>query len=173
MSCPNVIIPTTKIRWHSSPASPHKVWWQKVWVVQKISNRQTQWLQPSNFVTGNMKLLRWLSHIQVQNSTQINPFRYVPVTQSILSIILLIHVKTIQLHPARINQSNTNICCNNKSPGEIKRREASWTLTKKLTQKRSRAGRWSWARQRVGLLLLQLFPNGRATDIVFVTLSCI
>ena len=49
----------------------------------------------------------------------------------------------------------------------------SWTLTKKLVQKRSRAGRWSWARERVGLLLLQLFPNGGVTDIVFVTLFCI
>ena len=50
----------------------------------------------------------------------------------------------------------------------------SWTLTKKLTQKRSRAGRWRWARERerVGLLLLQ-FTNGGATDIVFVTLFCI
>ena len=28
-------------------------------------------------------------------------------------------------------------------------------------------------RERVGLLLLQLFPNGGATDIVFVTLFCI
>ena len=28
-------------------------------------------------------------------------------------------------------------------------------------------------RERVGLLLLQLFPNGVATDIVFVTLFCI
>ena len=49
----------------------------------------------------------------------------------------------------------------------------SWTLMKKLAQKRSRAGRWCWARERererVGLLLLQLFPNGGATDIVFVT----
>ena len=33
-----------------------------------------------------------------------------------------------------------------QSPGEIKRREVSWTLTKKLAQKRSRAGRWCWAR---------------------------
>ena len=33
-----------------------------------------------------------------------------------------------------------------QSPGEIKRREVSWTLTKKLlAQKRSRAGRWCWA----------------------------
>ena len=32
-----------------------------------------------------------------------------------------------------------------QSPGEIKRREVNWTLTKKLAQKRSRAGRWSWA----------------------------
>ena len=28
-------------------------------------------------------------------------------------------------------------------------------------------------RERVGLLLLQLFPNGGDTDIVFVTLFCI
>ena len=32
-----------------------------------------------------------------------------------------------------------------KSPGMIKRREVSWTLTKMLPQKRSRGGRWSWA----------------------------
>ena len=50
-------------------------------------------------------------------------------------------------------------------------REVSWTLEKKLVQRRSRAGRWYWAmeRERVGLLLLQLFPNSGATDIVFVT----
>ena len=29
----------------------------------------------------------------------------------------------------------------------------------KLAQKRSRVGRWCWARERVGLLLLQLFPT--------------
>ena len=55
-----------------------------------------------------------------------------------------------------------------QSPGEIKRREVSWTLTKKLAQKRSRGERWCLARERVGLRLLQLFPNGGATDIVFV-----
>ena len=60
-----------------------------------------------------------------------------------------------------------------QSPGEIKRREVSWTLRKKLAQKRSRGGRWCWARERHGFLLLQLFPNGGATDIVFVTLFCI
>ena len=56
-------------------------------------------------------------------------------------------------------------------PGEMKRREVSWTLKKKLAQMRSRAGRWCRARERerVGLLLLRLFPNGGATDIVFVT----
>ena len=43
------------------------------------------------------------------------------------------------------------------------------TLKKKLAQKRSRGGRWRWATERVGLLLLQLLPNGGATDIVFVT----
>ena len=32
-----------------------------------------------------------------------------------------------------------------QSPGEIKRREVSWTLTKKLAQKRSRTGRWCGA----------------------------
>ena len=35
-----------------------------------------------------------------------------------------------------------------QSPGEIKTREVSWTLTKKLAQKRPRAGRWCWARER-------------------------
>ena len=35
-------------------------------------------------------------------------------------------------------------------------------------QARSRAGRWSWA-QKVGFLLLQLFLNSSATDIVIVT----
>ena len=74
--------------------------------------------------------------------------------------------------------------------GEIKRREASWTLTKKLD---ASAGPGEIKRRemvldpqvspeeiksrkvelRVGLLLIQLFPNGRATDIVFVTLFCI
>ena len=68
------------------------------------------------------------------------------------------------------------MCAEYESPGEIKRREVSWTLTKKLSQKRSRAtGRIKsdWARERVGLLLLQLFPNCGATDIIFVTLFCI
>ena len=60
-----------------------------------------------------------------------------------------------------------------QSPGEIKRREVSCTLRKKLAQQRSRTGRWCWAGERIGLLLLQLFPNGGATDIVFVTLFCI
>ena len=49
----------------------------------------------------------------------------------------------------------------------------SWTLTEKLAKKRPRARRWCWARERVGLLLLQLFPNSGATVIVFVTLFCI
>ena len=77
----------------------------------------------------------------------------------------------------------------NQSPGEIKRREVSWTLTKKLD---ASAGPGEIKRRevvldpqvspeeiksrevelglRVGLLSLQLFPNGGATDIVFVTL---
>ena len=42
-----------------------------------------------------------------------------------------------------------------------------WNL--QLAQKRSRAGRWSWA-QKVGLLLLRLFLNSNATDIFFLTL---
>ena len=52
----------------------------------------------------------------------------------------------------------------------------SWILKKKLAQKRSRAGRWCGVCvciERVGLLLLQLFPSGGATDIVSVTLFCI
>ena len=74
------------------------------------------------------------------------------------------------------------------SPGEIKRREVSWTATKKLD---AFAGPGEIKRRevvlypqdspeeiksrevelglRVGLLSLQLFPNGGATDIVFVT----
>ena len=58
-----------------------------------------------------------------------------------------------------------------QSPGEIKRREVSWTLTKKLAQKRSRAGRWSWARE-LDFFCFS-FPNGGATYIVFATLFCI
>ena len=74
-----------------------------------------------------------------------------------------------------------------QSPGEIKRREVSWTLTKKLD---ASAGPGEIKRRevldaqvsseeirsrevelglRVGLLSLQLFPNGGATDIVFET----
>ena len=47
----------------------------------------------------------------------------------------------------------------------------SWTLRKKLAQKRSRAGRWSWARERESWTsFASLFPNGGATDIVVVIL---
>ena len=75
-----------------------------------------------------------------------------------------------------------------QSPGEIKRREVSWTLMKKLD---TFAGSCEVKRRqvvldpqvspeeiksrevelglKVGLLMLQLFPNGGATDIVFVT----
>ena len=54
----------------------------------------------------------------------------------------------------------------------MKRKEVSWTLTKKLAQKRSRGGRWCWAGE-LDFFFLQLFSNGGATDIVFVTLFCI
>ena len=78
------------------------------------------------------------------------------------------------------------------SPGEIKRREKNWTLTKKLD---AFAGPGEIKRRevvldhqvspeetksrevelglKVGLLWLQLFPTGGATDTVFVTLFCI
>ena len=77
--------------------------------------------------------------------------------------------------------------------GEIKRREVSWTLTKKLDAftgpgeiKRRGGGEGCWTHKlvqkrsrcrevelglRVGLLSLQLFPTCRTTDIV--TLFCI
>ena len=77
-------------------------------------------------------------------------------------------------------------------PGKIKRWEVSWTLTKKLNafagpgeiktrgmvldrqvspeEIRSREVELGL---KAGLLLLQLFPSGGATDIVFVTLFCI
>ena len=72
---------------------------------------------------------------------------------------------------ARLGLSRIVVLFRTPSPGEIKRREVSRTLTNKLAQKRSRAGRWCWAveRERVGLILLQLFPNGGATELVFVT----
>ena len=73
-------------------------------------------------------------------------------------------------------------------PGDIKRREVSWThkfqATRREVRSRARscgggggAGPTSWLKSRevglglrAGLLLLQLFPNGGAMDIVFVTL---
>ena len=77
-----------------------------------------------------------------------------------------------------------------QSPGKIKRREVSWTLTKKVRlicgsrpdqeelggagpsrepRRDQEQGRWwSWA-QKVGLLLLQLLLNSSATEIVLVT----
>ena len=83
----------------------------------------------------------------------------------------------------------TNTWQHFQSPGEIQRREVSWTLSKKLD---SFAGPGEIKRRevvldpevtpeeiksrevelglRVGLLLLQLFPSSGATDIVFVTL---
>ena len=76
-----------------------------------------------------------------------------------------------------------------QSPGEIKRREVSWTLTKKLdasavpgeTKRREvvldpqvspeeMKSREVKVGLRDGLLSLHLFPSGGATDIVFVTL---
>ena len=59
-----------------------------------------------------------------------------------------------------------------QSPGEIKRRDVSWTVTKKLD---ASAGPGEIKRReaelgsRAGLLSLHLFPNGGATVIVFVT----
>ena len=48
------------------------------------------------------------------------------------------------------------------SPKEIKRREVSWTITRKLAHKRSRAGRWCWARERereLGFFCFSCFPT--------------
>ena len=77
-------------------------------------------------------------------------------------------------------------------PGKIKRRKVSWTLMKKLdifagpgeikrrevvldpeVSPEEIKGREAELGLRVGLVLLQLFRNGGATDIVFVTLFCI
>ena len=47
-----------------------------------------------------------------------------------------------------------------ESPGEIKRREVSWILTKKLAQKRLRAGRWWSAREReLDFFCFSCFPT--------------
>ena len=58
---------------------------------------------------------------------------------------------------------------------EIKRREGSWTLSRRSYSPEEIKGREVVLgyRERVGLLLLQLFLNGGVTDIVFVTLFCI
>ena len=55
-------------------------------------------------------------------------------------------------------------------PGEIRRREV--VLDPQVRPEEIK-GREMELGLRVGLLLLQLFPNGGATDIVFVTLFCI
>ena len=53
---------------------------------------------------------------------------------------------------------------------QARSRGGRWCWTLKRAQQSSRAGRWSCA-QKVRLLLLQLFLNSCATDIVFVTAS--
>ena len=53
----------------------------------------------------------------------------------------------------------------------MKRREVKWTVRKKVAQEIKRREVAPGWRERVGLLLFQLFPNGGATDIV--TLFCI
>ena len=55
-------------------------------------------------------------------------------------------------------------------PGEIKRREV--VLDPQVSPEEIK-NREVELGLRVGLLLLQLFPNGGATEIVFVTLFCI
>ena len=55
-------------------------------------------------------------------------------------------------------------------PGEIKRREVVLDPQVSPEEIKSREVEMD---SRVGLLLLQLFPNGGTTDIVFVTLFCI
>ena len=90
------------------------------------------------------------------------PYPFPPFSPSLINLMVSVDVK-----------HRVYLLCYVQSPGEIKRREVSWTLKKKLAQKRSSAGRWCWARERVGLLLLKLFPNGGTTDIVSVTLFCI
>ena len=105
-----------------------------------------------------------------------------PLSPSLISILASVDVKQ---HVRRRHKKL-------QSPGEIKRREMSWTLMKKLD---AFAGPGEIKRRdvvpdpqvspeeiksrevelglRAGLLLLQLILNGRATDIVFVTLFCI
>ena len=60
------------------------------------------------------------------------------------------------------HESNGVTCA--QSPGEIKRREVSWTHEEASPEEiKSREVALGY-RERVGLLLLQLFPNGGATD---------
>ena len=63
--------------------------------------------------------------------------RSIPTSSLMVSVDVKYHV-----YFTNINNFKHNL---KHSPGEIKRREVSWTLTKKLAQKRSRAGRWCGA----------------------------
>ena len=95
-------------------------------------------------------------------------------------------------HTAHWKRLKCECQVSSQSPGEIKRREVSWTLTKKLDSfaspgeiKRREVvldprvspeeikSREVELGLRVGLLLLQLFLNGGATDIIFVTRFCV
>ena len=88
-------------------------------------------------------------------------------------------------HPRTLCSTSSSVYQLNQGPGEIKRKEVSWTLTKKLD---AFAGPGEIKRRdppvnpgeiknrqvepglRVRLLLLHLFPNCGTADIVFVTL---
>ena len=92
-------------------------------------------------------------------------------------------------HPRTLCSTSSSVYQLNQGPGEIKRKEVSWTLTKKSDAladpgdiKRREVvldpqvspekikSREVELGSTAGLLLLQLFPNGGAMDIVFVTL---
>ena len=80
---------------------------------------------------------------------------YVPYTCCLLNLYL---------------RCGNKFCLNQRSEESRRDQEEGGELD---SHKEASPGRWCWARERVGLLLLQLFPNGGATDIVFVTLFCI
>ena len=79
---------------------------------------------------------------------------------------------TCQLTSEDIKQHYLPTSCHHQRPGEIKRREVSWTLTKKLAQKRSKAGRWSWATEReLDFFCFSCFPTAELRT-VSLSLFC-
>ena len=79
--------------------------------------------------------------IGVYSPSSLTSYPYRQFPPSLISLMVSVDVK-YHVYFTNINNFKHNL---KHSPGEIKRREVSWTLAEKLAQKRSRAGRWCGA----------------------------